>query len=217
MSTSFQICERAFKQVNLDQPLISFSNNPDFPYNLGKELLNTVIQEMNRLGRYWFCETSTVLPYSAGVFQYNFTAFNIDPKGIIRLRKETSPNKSELRPVNWRAFQKNYRQATLNTSEPMVWAKYGNTLELNTIPDKDYGITIYYFKDIPLVTSEGDILPIPEADEDVIAEGVYAYLLNRLGRQDAGEAYARFLNKASALLANMKQDSGMPSQMPAAF
>ena len=217
-STALQIAASAYAQANMDQTLTSFSMS-DFPYNVAKDLLNTVIQEMNRMGRYWFTETSATLSYSGGVYQYTYSsiASNLDPKGILRLRKELVDHKQELVQVNWRAFQERYRRDAVQTAEPLYWAKFGSQLELNTIPDQDYTIKVYYLRDMPLVTSSGDYLLCQDTDEDVFREGVYAYLLNRLGRPDWEKAYQIFRDKASDLLADMRQDVGLARQMPASF
>ena len=217
-STALQIAASAYAQANMDQTLTSFSMS-DFPYNVAKDLLNTVIQEMNRMGRYWFTETSATLSYSGGVYQYTYSsiASNLDPKGILRLRKELVDHKQELVQVNWRAFQERYRRDAVQTAEPLYWAKFGNQLELNAIPDQDYTIKVYYLRDMPLVTSASENLLCQDTDEDVFREGVYAYLLNRLGRPDWEKAYQIFRDKASDLLADMRQDVGLARQMPASF
>ena len=219
MATSaLDICESAYRQANLDQTLSSFSMT-DFPYSIAQDLLNTVIQEMNRKGAYWFTETSADLTYSGGVYQYTFSsvASDLDPKRILRLRKESTNHKQELIQMNWRRFQERYRRDAVQTGEPLHWAKYGNSLELSTIPDQDYTIKVYYLRDMPLVTATTDTLLCQVGDEDVFREGVYAYLLDRLGRPDAQAKMAAYLNKVGDLLADMKQDSGIALQIPAAF
>lgn len=217
-STALQIVASAYKQANMDQTLSSFSMS-DFPYNIAMDLLNTVIQEMNREGRYWFTETSATLTYSAGVYQYAYSSIGsgVDPKSILRIRKEATDHKQELTQMNWRAFQECFRRDAVQTTEPTHWAKYGTQLELNCIPDQDYTIKVYHLRDMPLVSAVSDTLLCQEADEDVFREGVYAYLLNRLSRPDADKAYQFYWKKVQSLLADMKQDVGMPRQMPAAF
>jgi hypothetical protein len=141
----------------------------------------------------------------------------IDPKGILRIRKEATDHFGELREMNKRSFEQRFRRSAVSTGEPCFWTKYGGTLELNAKPDQDYSLTVYYLRDLPLIASDTDTLLCQETDEDVFREGVYAYLLQRLGRADWQTAYQMYTAKAQALLADMKQDSGMPTQMPAAF
>jgi hypothetical protein len=216
MSTALQIAASAYSQANQDQSLSSFSMT-DFPYNIALDLLNTVIQEMNRLGRYWFTESSTVLAYSPGVYQYGFNSLAIDPKGILRIRKEAPNIGNELTEMNYRTFQQQYRRASIPTQEPWHWSKFNGMIVLDTIPDQDYALTVYYLRDMPPVVSETDTLLCQVTDEDVFRDGVYAYLLNRLGRADWSTAYQAFKMKANTLLADMKKDVGMPRQMPAGF
>lgn len=218
VSTALELLASAYQQANMDQTLTGFSMQ-DFPYTIAKDLLNTVIQEMNREGRYWFTETSAALPYTGGVYQYTYASIGngLDPKGILRIRKEANNHQGELIQLNWRQFQQRFRRGSIQTGEPRYWSKYGNSIELDVIPDEDYSLTLYYLRDMPLITSETDTLLCQETDEDVFREGVYAYLLNRLGRADWDDAYQFYWKKVLSLLADMKQDSGLPRQFPAAF
>lgn len=216
MSNALQICASAYKQLNLDQVLVSF-NMSEFPYNCALDLINTVIQEMNRKGRYWFAETSTGLTYTPGIYQYNLTSLNIDPKAIIRVRTEASGFQDELKQVNWKTFQRHYRSGTIQAGRPSHWSKFGNILELSTIPDQNYLIRIYHFQDIPLMTASTSVPIVPEKDEDILREGVMAYLAKIIGRPDTTTLYTLYATKVEALLADMKEDAGMPTQMPAAW
>ncbi len=216
MSTALDICARAYKRANLEQPLASFFMQ-DFPFNLALDLINLVIQEMNSMGHYWFTETYSSLMYSPGVNEWNFSSFQSDPKGILRIRKELAGFKGELTEVNYRYFQQNYRINDVVTGEPRYWAKYGNSFVLDTIPDKDYNLVVYHLRDMPLIVENVDTLLCQETDEHVFQEGVYAYLLNSLQRPDWDAAYANFQRKANNLLADMNQDQGLARQWPAAF
>lgn len=217
-STALQLVASAYKQANMDQTVTSFSMS-DFPYSIAKDLLNTVISEMNREGHYWFTETSASLTYSAGVYQYAYSTIGsgLDPKGILRIRKEATDHQGELIQLNWRHFQQRFRRSAIETREPRYWSKYGNQIELDAKPDQDYELKIYYLRDMPMITATTDTLLCQETDEDVFREGVYAYLLNRLGRADWDDAYQFYWKKALSLLADMKQDVGTPRQFPAAF
>lgn len=216
MANALAIAASAFKQANLDQTLSSFSMT-DFPYNCALDLFNLVIREMNRKGRYWFAETSQTLAYSAGVYQYNYNTLNIPPHAILRLRKEATDHYGELTQLNWREFQQLYRRSAIETTEPVAWSKYGGLLELSSKPDQDYTIKVYYLQALPLVVNTTDSLLGGDENEDVYQEGVYAYLLQRLARQDWQQAYQLFDAKTNALLADIKQDAGQPRQLPAAF
>lgn len=217
MSTAIAICADAFRQANLDQELIGFSGNQEFPYNIALSLINNVIQEMNRMGNYWFTETVTDLPDTPGATAFDLNALGVDPKRIIRLRREALPYAGELVQRNWRDFQQAHRSAAIATGTPQYFAKFSGQLHLDVIPDRNYQIKIYHFQDIPLVSEPGDTLPVPAGDEDVLRDGVYAYLCQRLGRADYAQAQAIYLAKIRTLLAAMKTDAGIPNQMPANF
>jgi hypothetical protein len=215
MSQAILIVAAAFRQANLDQTLISFNPSQEFPYNCGQDLINTVLQEMNRLANFGFTQTRTGLPYGVGVYQYALTNSFIDPKRIIAVRKELT--RQSLKPMNWSQFQKRFRSAPIATGEPIAWAKFGNTLELSHIPDKDYTLSVQHYTDMPLITSGTQTLLLAESDEDVIRDGVYAYLLQRMGRDDFSTAYQLYRDKLTLLIQNQKADASLAQQMPAAF
>ena len=217
MSTAIQVCAEAYRNANLDQDLTSFSTSQEFPYNLSIDLINKVIREMNRMGSWWFTETETALAYTVGVYSYSFTSLSVDPKKVLRIRREVSGQQGELRQYNWRQFQITFRQSSILTTLPTGWSKYGNTLELNVIPDQDYTLGLYHYRDMPVIAATTDTFLVPVADEDVLTDGVYAYLLQRMGRPDFQAAYQLFKEKAVALMGDNRQDAGLPSQMPANF
>lgn len=216
MATALQICAAAFNEANLDQDLTSFSM-ADFPYTTALDLLNKVIREMNREGRYWFTETATSLPYTPGVYQYNMTTLGIDPKSITRVGKVNTQGIQDLTPLNYPEMQRRYPFTSIQTVQPQFYSRYNNILYLNSIPDQDYQITAYHFRDMPLVTSESESLLCPEADEDVFQDGVYAYLMNRLGRENWQPAWAAYMQKVKSMVVKLENDLAMPTQMPAAF
>jgi hypothetical protein len=216
MSTALEICASAYREANMDQTLSSFSLQ-DFPYSLAKGLLNKVIAEMNRAGKYWFTETATALVYSPGISSYNMTTLKIDPKAITRVVKTLNNGSVVMTPLNYSDFMRRYPASTIQTNEPNYYSRYNNIIYLNSVPDKNYGITVYHLADMGKIVSETDTLPCPESDEDVFQDGVYAYLLNRLGRADAKAAWDAWQLKVSNLLADVYNDAAMPTQMPAAF
>lgn len=217
MATALDIASTAYRRANLDQPLSSWFQQ-DFPFNVARDLMNLVIQEMNSLGRYWFTETYSSLMYTPGVNEWNFSSFQSDPKGILRIRKEANGYKGELTEVNYRYFQERFRRDdVLITGEPRYWAKYANSFVLDTIPDQNYNLVVYHLRDMPEIVENVDTLLCQDADNHVFQEGVYAYLLKTLQRPDWDAAYATYIAKVNNLLADTKKDLGLPRQMPAAF
>lgn len=221
-STLIQIASDAYQMSNVDQSLTSFSQNQEFPYNIALVIFNYVINEMNRVGNYWFCETQQALTYSAGVATYNLdtiAAEPISPHRIIRLRRELIGFEDELNEVNYRDFQSRWRTTTINTQMPTGWAKYLNILYLNYIPDQDYSLKVYYYTDIPSIDTGDENLtgPVPIAHEDILREGIYAYLLERTGDPKAMGAMGIYQNKLNALVGMTGQDAGMATQFPAVF
>lgn len=215
-STAVEIVAKAYRNHNLDS-VTSFSTSLEFPYNIALDLINDVISEMNRAGSYWFTETSTALTYSSGVYQYSFATLEIDPKRVIRIRKELADHWGDLKQYNWYDFQRWYRTATIPTAEPTAFSKFGYSLELNVKPDQDYTLKVYHYKDMPLIETTTDTFLVPERDEDVLYYCCYQLLGYRTGRWTLEEALRAMRIKINPLLADMKQDAGMPLQMPAAF
>jgi hypothetical protein len=215
-SSALQIVTEAYRHHNLDE-VTSFSTAQEFPYNIAKDILNQVIREMNRLGSYWFCETKTALPYSVGVYQYSFNTLAIDPKRVIRIRKEATDKWGNLKQSSWYHFQRLYRSTSVQTAEPTAFSKFGDALELNVIPDQDYSLYVYHFKDMPLISATSDTFLLPERDEDILIDACYQILGYKLGRWGLEAALQAIALKVIPLLADNQQDVGMPYQMPAAF
>jgi len=323
----------AYQRAVLDTIPTTFAAGQEFPLSIGLLLLNTVIDEMNRAGRYWFAETSQQLTYpwtitingdtrtsawslngvcsanattpgstttlntiavnnlalyftvstggainlytdSAGlnlvasgpapvslpgictltqsnasgisgtvtvasgsaentvasqsltfapaiVASYNLSTVAsvvIDPKDLTRIRRESDAYEGELSPANYRAFQRKYRYSTPNFQKPQFWANYNNTLYLDSYPDQDYSLTLYYFQDLPLMTTTtGATFIIPDKDIHVVKDGVYAYLCEALGRADYGAAYQLYMKKVKGMVADMSKNTGRPFQAPAGF
>jgi hypothetical protein len=217
MSTALQICAAAYRQANLDQPLTSFSTTQEYPYNLAIDLINHVIDEVNRFGYFWFTETLTSLNYGSGVYQYNLSSLGVDGKSIIVIRRHSPSATGNLTPMNYQAFQRRFRPVAATTAEPAYWARFGNNIELDVIPKQDYQLGIYHYRDMPNVVTEADALLLPVVHEDILQEGVLAYLCDRLGRSNAGQKYQLFLSKLSQLKAQNSKELAMPTQMPASF
>jgi hypothetical protein len=215
-STAVQIVNAALRQCNLDE-VASFSTSQEFPKNIALDVLNTVIREMNRWGSYWFQETETNLTYAVSTYTYSLTTLGIDPKRIVSIRKTLTNYYGFLSQYNNPHFIKQFRFADIQTAEPVAFTKYGDTLELNCIPDKDYSLKVKHFKDIPMVSATTTTFNIPEADEDVFIEGCIAYFQKAIGKGDYSVAYQLFEKKAKNLLADLKEDAGLPAQMPASF
>jgi len=217
MSTAIAIAAEAYRRAKLDQPLTTFDATLEYPYNLAKDLFNSVIREMNRKGRFWFAETSQALAYSAGVYAYNLTSLGIDPKAIRIVRRETSGYEADLSPMSIVSFLRVYRRSTLLTQMPEAYAIMGAALNLSTIPDLDYGLKVYYFRDLPLVTATTDTMICQESDEDVFIEGIAAQVMKAIGRSDWQAQYQLYMDRVKELLADQKQDTRLPLVMPAQF
>lgn len=215
-STALQIITEAYRAHNLSE-VTTFSTSLEFPYRIAKDILNDVIRQLNRQGNYWFTETKTALTYGVGTYQYSFNTLAVDPKRVIRVRKELADHYGDLNQVNWETFQRLYRSSATQTTEPTAWSKYGDTLELNNIPDQSYTLYVYHFKDMPKVTATSDTFLVPEQDEDILIDCCFQMLGYKLGKWDLGTAIQAMRLRIEPLLADMKQDAGLPLQMPAAF
>lgn len=215
-STALEIISEAYRHHNLND-IATLSNGQEFPYSLAKDILNEVIRMMNRAGSYWFCESKTELIYSPDTSSYALTSLGIDPKRVIRIRREAENQWGELKEYNWRHFQQLFRSGGIQSGIPNVWAKYGNELHLDVSPNQNYSVQVYHFIDMSAVVDGTDTFLIPERDEDVLIDCCYQLLGYKIGRWDFGAAFQAMQIKILPLLADMKQDAGMPTQMPAAF
>ncbi|MEB3286178.1 MAG: hypothetical protein VKJ04_01610 [Vampirovibrionales bacterium] len=215
-STAQEIISEAFRHHNLNE-VNAFSVSQEFPYKIAKDILNDVLRMMNRMGSYWFTETRTALSYTPNQYAYQLPSLSIDPKRIIRVRREAAERWGDLKQVNWQQFQACYRNASIATGEPIIWSKFGNTLELNCIPAEDYHLVAYHFADLPAVVAPADTLLVPERDEDVLIDCCYQLLGYKMGRWSYQSAIQAMQVRIQPLLANTKQDAGIAYQMPAAF
>lgn len=217
MSTAVEIVAEAYRRANMDKALTSFSTSQEFPYDISLDLLNKVLKSMNRMGNYWFSTTTTALPYSVGVATVDLGTLSIDPKRIFEVRRTLTNYWGKMDQIQWSQFQRWYRQATTPTQTPYRYSILNDTLEYDAIPDQDYSIKAYHFKDMPVVTATTDTLLVPVEDEDIISDGVRAMLLQAIGRPDFREVLSLWTEDVKNLLADMKQSQGLPTQMPAAF
>ncbi len=217
-TTALELCRLAYVEHNLNS-LTTFSNNSPHPYNLALQGLNSIIRIMNRLGSFYFMETKTALPYLVGQFSYDLNTLTnvVDPRRIERVRIEAVDHWTDLTQKSWPDFQKVYQSSSIQTTKPTVFSKYNTTLYLNAIPDQDYSIYVYHYKDMPAITSGTDLLQVPERDEDVIVECVYQWLGYKMARWDYGTAFTAIKTVVSPLLVSLKSDVGIAHQMPAAF
>lgn len=215
-STALQIVTQAYRHHNLNE-VTSFSTTQEFPYKLGLDIINNVIRTMNRLGNYWFCETKTALTYAPSTSTYNYTSLAIDPRRVIRIRKEATNYWGDLVEINWKDFNKLYRSSSITSAQPTRFAKFADNFYLDAAPDQDYSMYVYHYKDMPLIVNTTDTFLIPERDEDVLIDGVYQLLGAEMGRWDLGTAVQAMNLKIQPLLAEQKKDTSIPVQMPAAF
>ncbi len=213
--TALELCKSAYRTANLEGELSGFSTVYDWPYSLALDAINDTLRELNRLGSFDFMRREVSLPYEASTYQYDLEALGVSPQRIDNLfEKDTG---RLIDQVEWTAFVKAYRRQAVSIGQVVAYAKQGNSLELNAIPESDKELTLWYFADLPLVTSADQILPWPESHEDVLVLGIRKYILLSMGRSEANDLFALFEKGASSLLVEIKKDRGIPRVMPRAF
>jgi len=221
VTNAIDICKQAYRKAKLNTSFLngwtSFSVNDESPYDQALDLLNQVIREISREKAYSFQEDIKSLTYTSGISSYNLKTLGIEPERIYRVRKTLSGALGEIKQIGYDIFSALYDPAVLIAGEPSVFSKFGTTLFLNSLLDKDYGIKIYYYKTLPLVVSASDTFIIPEHHEDVLVWGVYAYLLNAMIHPNANSAYAIYREKLSEMKRDQDQDYGIALAMPAVF
>lgn len=216
--TALQLCQSAYRQAQVGE-LTAFGSNVE-PFNMAVDLLNTVIAELNRKPDMWFVRTSTTLTYSASATNhiYDLTALSIDPRRITRIYR-TLVQTGDVQRMNWERFHQAYRRSipALDAGIPNHFAIFSDELEFDRQHDQDYGLTVEHYADMPKVTTESETLSIPENDEDVVIDGVLAYLKQRLAMPDADSYLSLWLKKLEEIRYNAKQDSGIHFIRPARF
>lgn len=216
MSNALQILQAAYRANNFLEPS-SFSTSQEFPLNIALDVLNQVIGEMNRLGNLEFTKTKTALTYSVGTYTYDLSDLSIDQRRIHYIRREALGYEGELTAYEYRHFQSRYRCGSLQTTTPVAWSKFSDTLELSSIPDQNYSLFVYHWKDLPEITATTDTFLIPIPDEDILKHNCEMYLGYKTGRWDYSYAVQAIKAKTAPFLVSTKNDSAVPQQMPAVF
>lgn len=217
MTTAVALADAVFREANFATEVTSFSTTQTFPYNIAQGLLNKAIDELNEKGRYRFMLTNTSLAYSAGVNTYSLDTLNVDSEAIVRIERTLTDYKGELKAMNLRRFRNLYRRSATQTATPTAWTDYGDTLELDTIPDQDYTLECWNYAPITRVTATTDEISIPERHEHILEDLMLAYLTQRLGRPDYANLYSLAINKAMDMKVNTQGLRSRPNRMPAAF
>ncbi len=215
-TTGLAVCKTAYKKAQLDQDLISFGMS-EHPYNCALDLLNDVLREISKAGSFWFLKKEQLLEYQNNVSAYNLglSSRSVDPKRVVTLIR-TKEQKGELKQVN-DELMRTMRNNSLVAGVPTQFAIFNQTLWLNAIPDKDYGLTLVHYDDMPLVATETDNLAVPDDDVDTVIAGVYTYLLQIMGRGDFTTAYQLYDRKLKRMLREVRQNYGLPQALPAMF
>ena len=219
MTTALEICQHAYAETNPGQDLTSFAQQ-DWPYSLAQQYLNKVISELNVFS-YWFMETSTLLPYAAGVNEYNMTTLGINPKDITRLESRSydgiRTSVVPLTALNYSDYTMRYQADQLTNAQPRFYSRYNTSLYIGHSPQVDYKVYVYHYAKIPKMLNEGAILPIPFEFEHVFQDGIKCQLLMDLSRQDAVQKYQIWQKKIENMAAEIEIDYAMPTQLPANF
>lgn len=209
--------DEVFKKANLSQGISAFNSALEFPYGEAQSILNRAIDDLNDLGSFKFMYQSTALAYSAGVYTYDLNTLGINPNKIHFIEKQASNKWGELEPYNLRDFRRLFRKSAIQTTEPSAYTDYNDTLELNTIPDQDYSIKVWHYKEIERVSMGSDVLVIPKRNESVLYKMAMAHLLDTLSRPDANEKYQEAIVFSKKLVAAEYKRADKPSLMPGNF
>lgn len=216
MTTAFNIVKKAYRGLNLIEPVTL--SDFYFPQNIAVDIINEVISNVNRFGRFWFTETRTPLVYTSGVYQYNLPSLGIAPNRINYVRAESFTNGAfELERVSDYTFRKLYRSSSIVTGMPTAYMIFNSTFELSAIPNTDYSIAIYHNIDIPRITTTSDSFPIPDVSDDVLIECCDAILGQKIGKYTNSEALSKINALFAPFLVKEKTDTALPSSRPPAF
>lgn len=218
MTTALELMQRVFRRAQMST-LSSFSTSQNFPNNIALDVLQRAVEELNSRGRYEFMLTSAALSYSVGVYSYTISnvSADLDGEGITKIELTANNHQGELTSMEVQQFRNLYRRSSLLTTKPVAWTDYGDTLELNCIPDQDYSMRVWYYATITKPAATTDVLDVPTRYEGVLEDMAYAYLLEALGREDAMAKYQMADRQANKFVANTQKKRSRANIMPRAF
>jgi hypothetical protein len=218
MTTALAFMQRVFRRAQMN-PFTSFATSQSFPANIALDVLQRAVEELNSRGRYEFMLTSVDLAYSVGVYEYTMStvAADLNGEGITKIELTESNFETELISMEVQQFRNIYRRSAILTVKPVAWTDYGDTLELNSIPNQDYGIKVWYYALISKPTLVTDDIDVPERYEGVLEDMAYAYLLEALGREDFSLKYQLADKQANKFVANTSKKRSRANVMPRAF
>jgi hypothetical protein len=122
-----------------------------------------------------------------------------------------------LEQKEWVQFMACYGVNETASGQVEAFTKINKTLRLNRAPDKDYKLSIFHYKPLPLAISEADVFPWPAEYEDVIIDGICAHVAHSLGRSEAGDYFMLQEEAATRFVADQRIDFGLPRVMPRVF
>jgi hypothetical protein len=190
MATALEVCQVAFRRLNMDQPLISFDASLPFPYNLALDLLQDVCRVLNReIPVHQHMEQSVYVNCN-GRGIYSPFEFNppIEPQKIIAIKFEPpEQNITVLARVGLDIFHALYPAHLTQTGKPTCYTIFGNTVATNVVADADYSMVWYFQQQIIIPTAVNEQISFKDADMSLVTNGVQAYLANamRLDNADA--------------------------------
>lgn len=218
MTTALELMQRVFRRAQM-QTLGAFGTSQQFPKNIALDMLQRAVEDLNSRGRYEFMLTSVNLTYSAGVYTYTMSSVNSNLSGEAITKIETTllGQEAELESMEVQQFRRYYRRGEIETTKPVAWTDYGDTLEFSTKPDQDYTIKVWFYDLISKPTAAADVLDIPSRYEFVLDDMAYAYLLEAIGREDHLVKYQMADKQANTFVANAQRKRSRPVVMPASF
>jgi hypothetical protein len=219
MATALEVCQSAYRQLNLDQVLVSFSTSQAFPYSVALDILQQTIRKLNRLNIHQHMVITQYVPASGrGVFSiYEFSPV-LNPRSISKIRLEAPGTQhSELTLLPYEDFLALYSDHESKTGKPKAWTYFGANWATDVINDADYGLVVYYQQQLPVPMSEGEILAWPDADMDILIDGVVAHLSLKIQRDDGASLLGLWQQSVTKYFSNQYKNRGLPLQMPRRF
>lgn len=217
MSTAIEIAQRACRLLQLDRQPENFSTTQPYPYNTLLDRMNDIIAGLNRDGNMYFTLTDTELVYNSGQYTFNLTNINIDPARIRAVHRTLLGDEGELPCYQWDKFIRYYRNGGIKTARPDAYGIFNVTLNLSTIPDKNYRIKIHHYRDMPTITAPTDTLLFPKNDEDVLQYGLMFHLAAAFGRDDQTALKEEFATRRMQLLNRTINLKSLPKRLPRRF
>jgi|GEM_PF-2569937 len=156
-----------------------------YPFNNIEHLLEESIHTFSRSQVWNWTETVTDLEYFSAFTSYYLSDFGIDYNRVKEVFFFDGAEKIKANRISYKKFRRLYA-GLLDTGKPQVYSINNDVIRFYPKLNKDYGLKIRHYKQIPVLLSQSDeIEMIPERYQHPIPEYVNAVMTAILDKENA--------------------------------